>query len=185
MISFLKELWSALTEGWDEREIQYIPAPVSPPVPPSAPLPPKPITMPTIGVTDLYDDWSKPKNAYHNVRVLCDRANLSLDEKNLICACVYQESTFLNSAINRNKDKAGNVTSTDWGIAQVNDYFHIGKGKDFPIVEYVVNNPQHVIEWMIGMYKQGQLYQWSSYRYGAYKQWLKPTSPMWSLGKTS
>lgn len=171
-MDFLSKLFKALFEREYLTEIQYIPLP---PLPVTVSVPPVIAPTMTISVTDLYDDWSQPKNAYHNVRVLCDRANLSLAEKNLLCACIYQESTFLNSAVGKNS------TSTDWGLCQINDYFHIGKGKDFPSVEYVKTHPKEVVEWMIGMYKAGNLYQWSSYKSKAYLKWLKPNSPLWAL----
>jgi hypothetical protein len=121
------------------------------------------------------------KHAYHSVRVLCDEAGLSVDEKNLICACIYQESQFLNCAKGQNRNKQGQVTSTDYGICQINDYWNIGKGKPFPSVQYVVDNPQKCVEWMIKMYQQGLLKLWCSYTGGGYKQWLKTNSPMWRL----
>lgn len=119
--------------------------------------------------------WDTQKHSYHSTRVLCDEMGLSLEEKNLICACIYQESQFKNSAVGRNSN------TTDWGIVQVNDYYHIGAGKDFPSVEYVVNNPEKMVRWMIRCYKQGQLKMWASYSTGVYKHWLIPTSPMWLL----
>lgn len=141
---------------------------------PSAPVEPS--------VSDLYPDWNTQKHAYHNTRVICDRVGLTVEQKNILCACVWQESQFKNSAINKNKNSKGVVTSTDWGIGQVNDYFHCGKGKTFPSVEYVLSNPDKVIEWMAGVLKStGKLQPWVSYTSGAYLRWLKPDSPMWSL----
>lgn len=125
--------------------------------------------------------WDTPRGAYHNTRVLCDRAGMTLEQKNILCACVFQESRFDNNAKHENRDAAGDVTSTDWGIAQINDYFHIGSGKDFPSVAYVLANPQDAIEFMIEMYQAAKLSLWSSYELGAYKVWLSPSSPMWEL----
>lgn len=119
--------------------------------------------------------WDTPQHCWHSVRVLCDQAGLTYDQKNLICACIFQESRFNNKAVGKN---AG---STDWGIVQVNDYWHIGKGKTFPTVDYVIANPELMVRWMIGMYKVGKLNLWSSYAKGAHRQWLPKTSPMWLL----
>lgn len=126
-------------------------------------------------------NFSTPKTAYHSVRVLCDEAGLTLQEKNLLCAVIFQESRFDNRALNRNKDASGRVRSTDFGIAQINDYWHIGPLKTFPSVDYVLKNPDKVVQWMIRQYKAGRLHLWVAYSSGAYKQWLKPTSPMWLL----
>lgn len=140
---------------------------------------PAPSTVPESEV--LYFDT--PQNAWHAVRVLCDRAGLTVSEKNLICACIFQESEFSNNAHHVNKAPNGKPTSTDWGIVQVNDFYHIGPGKDFPSVAYVQLNPEKMVEWMIDMYQAGKLNLWSSYSSGAYKQWLSPSSAMWSLAR--
>ncbi len=160
--------------GWEDKptEIQYIPLPpLKQPV--AAPLPVTSPTMPPLL-------WDTPQNVYHAIRVTCDNAGLTLSEKNIITACIYQESNFLNSAKCENKHTNGVVWSTDWGICQINDYFHIGPNKDFPSVRFVLDNPAKVVAWMIFMYRQGHLNQWVSFSSGAYKQWLKPTSPMWA-----
>ena len=122
--------------------------------------------------------WDTPKQAYHSVRVICDEMGLVLIEKNTLCACIYQESRFLNTAVGKNKN------STDWGIVQVNDTkgWHIGTGLQFPSVQYVLENPEKCVRWMIRTYKStGTLTPWASYTSGAYKQWLLPASPMWKL----
>lgn len=138
--------------------------------------------MPTEQNPDvLVEDWTQPSNAYHNVRVLCDLAGLTVQEKNIICACIYQESQFENTAMCRNRNSGGVVTSTDWGICQINDYFHIGEKKDFPSVQYVLANPETVVNWMIQQYREGNLDMWVSYTSGAYLYWLQSYSPMWKL----
>jgi hypothetical protein len=134
-------------------------------------------------------DFSTPQAAFHSARVICDDVGLSYDQKNILCACLYQESRFMNRhsdgtpVINQNKDpKTGAVWSTDYGIGQVNDYYHIGQGKDFPTVDYVMDHPEAVVRWMAEIMKTtGKLAAWSSYASGAYKQWLDPRSPMWAL----
>ncbi len=130
------------------------------------------------------DAWDTPRHCFHNVRVLCDQLGLTLEQKNTICACIYQESRFNNAALNHNKNSSGVTTSTDYGICQINDYFHIGAGKTFPSLPYVLNNPDKVVTWMIQCMKKGQLSMWVSYSSGAYKQWLLPNSPMWALKNT-
>ncbi len=125
--------------------------------------------------------WDTQYHNWHNVRVLCDKAGLSWQKKNIISACIYQESRFNNKAKNRNKNANGKVWSTDWGIVQVNDYWHIGKTKTFPSVKYVLDNPEMCVAWMIAEYKKGNLKQWSSYSTGAYKKWISKSSQMWKI----
>ena len=115
--------------------------------------------------------WDTPKNARHSVRVICDEMGLTLYEKNVITACIQQESNFKNSAVGRNI-KDGKVVSTDWGICQINDYYHVGPGKRWSSVEQIVNNPEKAVRWMITLSKQGKLKLWVSFSSGAYKKYM-------------
>jgi len=116
--------------------------------------------------------WDTPENARHSTRVICDEEGLKLQEKNLICAVIMAESGFKNSAKCINKRKDGTVSSTDWGIGQINDHWHIGPGKSFPSVDYVLHNPDAVVRWMIKMYRGGSLKLWVAYQNGSYKRYL-------------
>lgn len=131
---------------------------------------------------DTLTTWDTSENNRHNVRVLCDLSGLDLHSKNIITACVEQESNFYNylpitnqpvKHVNLNRD--GTVASTDWGIVQINDYYHIGIGKDFPSVEYVMQNPDKCVQFMIDCYKEGKLFLWSSYKTGAYLRYMPVT----------
>lgn len=154
-----------------EKEHQVDPLPVLP-EPVAAPIlppgmPPKP-----------QYDFSTPKAAWHSVRVICDRYQLTLGQKDIVCACIYQESRFQNTAVGKNK------SSTDWGIVQVNDTpgWHIGPGLQFPSVQYVIDNPEKAVKWMVSVISSsGELQPWASYTSGVYKRWLVPNSPMWAL----
>lgn len=146
-------------------------------------VPPPSATVATTTM-DSRLDFSTPQAAFHSTRVICDEIGLSYQKKNTLCACIYQESRFLtNPKPNQNKDpKTGKVWSTDYGIAQVNDYFHIGPGKEFPSVQWVLDNPEEIIRWMAGILeKTGRLQPWASYTSGAYLRWLPKSSPMWAL----
>ena len=127
--------------------------------------------------------WATPKQAWHSVRVLCDNEGLSYNEKNLICEVIYQESEFKNWAVCRNKDKNGNILSSDWGICQINDYWHTGKSRTFPSAEYVVAHPEEAVLFMLKMYRLGLLKLWVGYSSGAHKKWRPKTSAMWKLSK--
>ena len=176
-------------------EQPYIPASPPPVIAPSKPKPPPvaPLVPKTAHSTLL---WKTPKQAWHSVRVLCDEMGLPLQKiepvngimyfpKDIVCACIYQESQFNNNAIGRNKDpKTGKIWSTDWGLVQVNDTknWHIGKGLRFSSVEDVLTNPEKAVRWVIDVYRTtGKLQLWASYTSGAYKKHLSPNSPMWLL----
>lgn len=188
MKAFLE--WLARVLGHDQQyqDIEYRtdmpkPTPPEPPKPtPEAPKPPAPAPEAHI------PDWTTQKGAYRATRVMCDDKGLAFEQKEILSACVYQESHFLNRYLSGPKKgmpvknenvKNGKVWSIDWGIAQVNDTpgWHIGKGLRFPSVQYVVDHPAEAIEWMVDTMKRtGKLQPWSSYTTGAYKAHLRPGS---------
>lgn len=141
--------------------------------------PQKPDTPPTPPIPSY--DFSTPQKAFHSTRVLCDEMGLNYDQKNEICATIYGESEFDIRAINYNKNAKDVVTSTDYSLCQINDRYHIGKGKTFPSVEYVLNNHDKVVKWMIEMYKQGNIDWWIAHKNGSYLRWIPKTSKMWEL----
>lgn len=158
----MKSIWATFGKWLEEAlgDDKYVPAPVPPPE------------------KLLFDT---PKHAYHAVRVMCDKAGLSLEEKNVICAVIYQESQFDNNAVCKNKNTAGVVTSTDVGICQINSYWHTGPGKQFPSTEYVVAHPEEAVKFMLNMQKTGKLHLWVGFTSKKYKYWLMSNSPMWLL----
>lgn len=108
----------------------------------------------------------------HNVRVLCDKAGLSYQAKQLITACIQIESNFqsyylsgpnINTPVKHENIVDGKLASTDWGIVQINDYWNIGSGKPFSSVQYILANPAACVNFMIQMYKAGQIRLWDSY----------------------
>lgn len=128
-----------------------------------------------LDVSTIYPDWNIPEVARHNVRVMCDKAGLSLISKNIITACIKQESDFLPNAVG----KPNSNGTRDWGICQFNDGhnahgipYWIGEGADFPSTEYVLAYPEHCVRVMIREYKNGHINWWASYSTGAYKKWL-------------
>lgn len=160
----LKDIWAAIqffARLFFPRPEEVKENPVINPVPEPKP---QPVPVPYL--------WDTPANARHSTRVICDESGLTLSEKNLICAVIMAESGFNNHAKCINKRKDGTVSSTDWGICQINDHWHIGQGKSFPSVEYVLQNPDKVVRWMIKMYKGGSLKLWTAFVNGSYKKYL-------------
>ena len=105
-----------------------------------------------------------------------DTFGLTWKEKDLLSACIQQESQFNPKAIsppNFNK-------SRDWGLAQFNDgknkttgkAYWIGEGAPFKDTNEVLNDPAKNVRIMCEQYKKGNLKYWSSYVSGAYRQWL-------------
>jgi hypothetical protein len=122
--------------------------------------------------TDTLTTWDTRSNCSHNVRVIADEAGMDLEQKNIFWACVKQESNFETQAVHVNHDGRGNVMSTDYGIAQINDYWHIGPNKDFSSVDYVMQNPEADLRWMAKCFQSGQAHLWCSFSSGEYTKWL-------------
>ena len=124
----------------------------------------------------LIPDWTSTVSAHHNVRVLSDLEGLDYEQKQVLTACVMVESGFEINAEHKNyayhEDGTRYLSSTDFGIVQVNDYWHIGPHKDFPSIDYVLTNPEECVRWMCRYYKQNNhLNPWVSYKSGAYMKW--------------
>ena len=131
----------------------------------------EPLDVPVPVDPEKYN-WSGITESKHSVRVICDEQGLSLEGKNLICAVIQAESNFNINATNKNKNKAGVTVSTDWGICQINDYYHVGSGKAFSSVQEILDNPEKSVIFMIKMYRAGKLGLWVAYLNGSYKKYL-------------
>lgn len=150
--------------------IPAVPAPPVPPVIQDVPAPPVPLVIQDVPAPPAPSYlWDTRENARHSVRLICDEEGLAPEEKNLICQVISCESGFNAKEIHPNKDEKGNIFSTDYGIVQVNDFYHIGASKDFPSVQYVLANPSYCVRWMIKMYKSGKLNMWVCYKTAMYK----------------
>lgn len=114
--------------------------------------------------------WTSIENNRHNVRALCDLAGLTEEEKNKISQVIHCESNYNPACVHPNIVN-GIVSSTDFGIAQINDFWHIGPGKDFETSQYVLDNPKECIEWMIKQFKAGNLRLWVCYNKSLYENY--------------
>lgn len=133
-----------------------------------------PTPTPVPGVIPKYL-WDTPFNVRHSLRVICDEEGLTVEEKNELCATVQCESQGFQVHITHpNIAKDGSVASTDYGLCQVNDYWHIGPGKDFPSKEYVLNNPEADVRWMCKLWKTGEKGKrlWECYKQGLYLKYM-------------
>ena len=66
----------------------------------------------------------------------------------------------------------GKVSTTDYGLCQVNDYWHIGTGKSFPTSQYVLENPLECLKWMAKEFIDGNQHLWVCYLRGMYKDYI-------------
>lgn len=126
--------------------------------------------------------WDTQKQAWHSVRVMCDKMGLTYDQKNEICYTIWGESEFKIKVVGK-PNKNG---TRDYGICQFNDGknakgipFWIGKGAAFKDVDEVLNNPEKCVRIMIQEYKNGHIGWW--YGHKGYSPEAVKASPMWKL----
>lgn len=157
----LVAVFNSFLENWDRNvpsEQQPMNTPDTPPEAPIAPVePPKYL-------------WDTTEHARHSVRLICDEEGLSVKEKNDLSATIHCESNYNPKCIHKNLVN-GKVQTTDFGICQVNDYWHIGPGKDFPSVDYVLNNPDACVRWMCKQWRMGRGKLWVCYLKNMYKNY--------------
>lgn len=94
-----------------------------------------------------------------------------IDAVALMCA----ESARYERAYHQNLDELGNLTSTDWGLFQINDKWH----PDFELPEGL--NALYNVRYAHKMWKaNGKNFNaWAAYVSGAYKQFLPPVIDAW------
>ena len=176
LLAVLTGLFTALVTIRKAKE-NYI-EPNAWPTPENTPPPPQPTPMPE----EPKYKWDTVANAKHSVRVICDEEGLTVDQKNKLCATVGAESGWMSYYLSgpkvgqpvklENRMNNGVVWSTDFGICQINTHFWIGPGKEFPSVEYVLDNPEKCIRWMVRNWKAGHSSWWVGFTSGNYKNYL-------------
>lgn len=123
--------------------------------------------------------WDTKDHIRRNVRVMCDEAGLSWSDKNILCACIRQESNWNPKAVGENRCSANEtVWSRDWGLVQINDHkgWWIGPGLYFASTDEVLNKPEKSVKFMIAQFKAGNKKFWASYTTKAYLKWLPQES---------
>ncbi len=138
--------------------------------PSTAPQEPPAVESPSSAPTPVIEapsakyDWSTPEAARHSCRLIADEEGLSVGQKNVMSQVIHCESGYKTKVIHENKNQHNVVTSTDYGIAQWNDYFH---GKEIS-PEEALNNPEMAVRLMCHYVKAGRISQWSCYQLGLY-----------------
>ncbi len=135
----------------------------------------KPILVEKVEKPESKYKWGNPKEVRHSCRVIMDEYKLSWKEKDLLCACIQQESGFDTRAIGK-PNKNG---TRDFGLCQYNDgknkqgiAYWIGQGADFKDIDEALDDPEKNVRVMVREYKKGNLKYWSSFSTGAYKRYL-------------
>jgi len=127
-----------------------------------------PVT-PTVPVVETLPlKWDNVANVRHSCRVIMDRQNLSVKEKDLLCAVIMAESGMNPRAVG----KPNYDGSRDWGLVQINDKIWIGFDKPFKTTQEVLDNPEKCVEFMIKWYVLGHLDWWIAYKNKSYLRYV-------------
>lgn len=162
---------ASILKTWVQKGIPKTPPPVIDLLPEAQKIPEPVVVSPEPVPSAPKFLWDTKANVKHSIRVICDEMGMTYEQKDTMCATIQGESGFLLTAKNENK-RNGITVSTDWGLCQINDYYHIGEGKSFPSVDYVVNNPEAVVRWMGQQWLAGRRNWWIAYKSGAYRKYL-------------
>ncbi len=121
----LVEILAALKYFWqvwlEEKLRNWLPDPDNTPETRPMNVEPVPAVLPTPAPTPEILKWDTPKQTWHSVRVMCDNSGLTFTQKNIVCACIWQESNFLNylpngEPVTHKNIKNGKVWSTDFSL---------------------------------------------------------------------
>jgi hypothetical protein len=116
-------------------------------------------------------DWNSKEDVEKSIIKICKSDGLTDDETKIICAVIECESGFNPMAINKNKDKGGNITSIDYGLCQYNDYWYSQKMK-LITTRGALYDPEKSVRLMIKRYRQGFLKDWVCYNTGKYRNFM-------------
>lgn len=159
MIWLLAEMWQALKDIvealFHDPYQDPLTLPMNQPTPPIVPTPDLDALLP----------WNTQENCRHNVRAIADLEGLTVAQKDDFSRTLHCESDYDNTVVMFNCEHGfvrstqynpqihGQVLSKDIGICQINSYWHIGPGKDFPSEDYVLQNPEAVVRWSAQVFK--------------------------------
>ncbi len=150
-----------------------IPLPVTPPAdnPPPVPQPAPKETNP-YAIPNPSHAWGEyPLYLKNQLKAeatrICQDLGMMQEKIDELFSIIQCESGWNPYCIHPNL-KDGKLESTDYGVCQINDYWHIGSGKDFPSADFVINNPLICLKWMAKMDIAGKLDLWVCYSTGLY-----------------
>lgn len=151
---------------WLDTQLGFAQPPVAPAPVPVTIIPKEPVKTdsmePTTENPDVLVEWVGEENCRHNVRVLCDFEGLPFAEKNALSQTIHCESNYNPACVHPNM-VGDTVASTDFGICAINDFYHIGPGKDFPNSQFVLDNPEACVRWMCKQWLAGNGKLWVCY----------------------
>lgn len=131
-------------------------------------MPPKSPQVATLPPTQPKYQWDTKIHIVHSIRVLCDEAGMTLEQKNTMTATIGAESEYKLTAKCINRNQKGVITSIDNGLCQWNSHYHASEITP----DEAINNPEKAVRLMIQYWKRGQRDLWIGYKNGNYKRFL-------------
>lgn len=144
--------------------VQLPPVPLQT-APEPMPPPQQPIPVPVPAAPKYL--WDTKANIRHSIRLICDELELTLIEKNIICAVIQAESGFNLKVERYNTDARKSI---DYGLCQYNSYWYISGG--LITKDQALNDPEFCVRLMTRRYRLGFLKDWVAYSTGLYKKYL-------------
>lgn len=112
----------------------------------------------------------KKKKLYTMARQICLDKNLSPQMTAELLATIWGESSYNPFCQNENRRKDGTVASTDFGVAQLNDFYFL---KPLNITgEQAMLNPKFCIEIMADNFLQGHADYWVAHKNKSYLSYM-------------
>ncbi len=169
MVNFLiKAFWSIVQFFSKKKSVVIDSVPIesiSQPIP----QPPQPVSM-----TDIQQlVKTNNRNGFIGMcKRIAKEEGLTPELTTNLLATLECEANFNNELIHPNNNAQGKTLSTDFYICQINDFYHIGKSKEFPSIQYVHDHPDEVVRWMCKMFKAGKARLWVCYSKNLYQKYL-------------
>lgn len=112
-------------------------------------------------------DWDTASFVRHSVRVISDEYFLTWTEKDVVCAVIQAESGFNPKAVNKNSNG-----TYDYGLCQINSFWHIGPDKYFKTKEEALD-PEKSVRFMVEQFKRGNIKLWAAFQNKSYRKYLQ------------
>ena len=102
------------------------------------------------------------KEACKMAKRVCEEEGLPDWMKRELLGTIAGESKYNVFCINRNRDARGNVSTTDFGISQLNDFFYLRAHN--MTGDEALNNPEKCVRIMCQAFKAGRAKDWIAWR---------------------
>ena len=140
------------------------------PVPIVIPTPPAPVIH---SIAWCGGDLTERQAMFSLAQTVAKNMILGSEITEEFLATIWGESGFNQWCENQNKNSKGEVVSTDFGIAQLNDYWYL---KPLGMTgEEAIADPQRCLTVMATAFKNGRADDWCAHKNGGYLKFMGKT----------